>query len=765
MKSIAIFAVTAVALASGSCKGNADKAKAPLADPSPTSETAATGFADKTVARGAAAGAAPARDLVSLDEVDAPPAPEAEPAMKEEDGEQAQGGESGARARSWFPETFLFEPLVVTDASGSATVSAPIPDRLTQWRILALAHSRGGAQAGAVAELAGTLPVYVDPVVPERLRVGDQVRVPIQVVNTTAAPVTAALRVSATGGAVSGGSGSVSLGAGASAVRSATLRATAAGEMRLAASLDGADAVVKTIRVEPAGRPIRASATGTLAAPRAVELPSGAGRARVRLQVYPGALALVRAELASAPSRGGVAGDAFALRLAGEAPGILSELGAEIDRDALRTSTLLLTQRVVRHARVLSTDSATLLARAALAHGQSPILSNLGRRAVAHLESTQLPDGTCGGETDQPPKANHSRGPLVGETGWTLQRLLVATADCARAAASSRLVVVRAAGAAARHAERINDGYTAAAILAAEIPLGAEVIAALRETVRESIAPSSGGHRELTVAEGVVRADGLRPGAVEASALAVLALEGDPEAKDTIPELGATVLAGYSPDRGWGDGRANLVALEAVTRLFADPIPEGVSVTLRRRGQIVAEGTLDAAALRDVVTLAADDVEAGGDEPWEIRAEPAVPGLGFALTVTRFGPWPPAPVGRGLEIAAPAPARARVGAAVSWPIRVAAAAGEPLSIRLEPPAGVQIDREPLEGLVASGALLEYRLADGVLTMTARPLAPGASFAADLRAIPTLGGSLQSGPATVRAAGLEIHAPPSRWTVR
>src|SRR5690606_5042921 len=131
-----------------------------------------------------------------------------------------------------------------------------------------------------------------------------------------------------------------------------------------------------------------------------------------------------------------------------------------------------------------------------------------------------------------------------------------------------------------RHAERINDGYTAAAILAAELPLGEATVASLRETVREAIAPSAGGHRELTVAEGIVRADGLRPGVVEASALAVLALEGDPEAKDIIPELAATVLAGYSPARGWGDGRANLVALEAVTRLFADPIPEGVAITL-----------------------------------------------------------------------------------------------------------------------------------------------------------------------------------------
>ncbi|HEX8819018.1 MAG TPA: alpha-2-macroglobulin family protein, partial [Archangium sp.] len=70
----------------------------------------------------------------------------------------APPGEAPATpGRAWFPETFLFEPLVVTDASGLASVPVKVPDRLTQWRVLALAHSRSGAQAGAVARFAGTL--------------------------------------------------------------------------------------------------------------------------------------------------------------------------------------------------------------------------------------------------------------------------------------------------------------------------------------------------------------------------------------------------------------------------------------------------------------------------------------------------------------------------------------------------------------------------------------------------------------------------------
>src|SRR4029079_17105535 len=68
--------------------------------------------------------------------------------------------------RAWFPETFLFEPLVITDEHGAAVVAVRVPDRLTTWRVLALAHSRSGAQGGAVTSFLGTLPTYVDPVVP-----------------------------------------------------------------------------------------------------------------------------------------------------------------------------------------------------------------------------------------------------------------------------------------------------------------------------------------------------------------------------------------------------------------------------------------------------------------------------------------------------------------------------------------------------------------------------------------------------------------------
>ena len=117
----------------------------------------------------------------------AAPAPAPAPADMAPDADQDEPAPPGApvnegerEARSWFPESFLWQPLVETDAQGVATVPLRVPDQLTTWRVLALAHSRQGAQAGAVHGFDSRLPVYVDPVVPAWLYVGDRVELPVQ---------------------------------------------------------------------------------------------------------------------------------------------------------------------------------------------------------------------------------------------------------------------------------------------------------------------------------------------------------------------------------------------------------------------------------------------------------------------------------------------------------------------------------------------------------------------------------------------------------
>jgi hypothetical protein len=670
--------------------------------------------------------------------------------------------------RAWFPETFLFEPLVVTDDRGAAVVPVRVPDRLTTWRVLALAHSRTGAQGGAVASFLGTLPTYVDPVVPPFLIQGDEVRVPIQVVNTTSAEVAGALEVSATGATLrraAGGARPLRVPAQGSALDHATLIADHPGRVTLRVALAGGDAVERSFEVRPAGRPVTQTRSGTLAAPRSFQTAGtpGADPAtdRVHLLVFPGALALLRSELAASAARGAPADDAYALLLAAQAPALLAALGDKPDTAALRELAIVAGQRAIRDARTLDVDRAALLAEPAALHAGNPVLARLGARAAAELARAQRPDGT-----------------FAGGDGWTLQRVLAATADATRAITAAQAapgatpavadrqraqqVQARAAGAFARTADQVTDGYTAAAILATGAVTG-DLAAALRGRIQAAIRTADDGAKYLDVADGVVRADGAIPSRVEATALAVLALQTDPKAP--LADLGTTLLGAYSVARGWGDGRANGVAMRAVLALFRDPVPAAVTVTLAMDDQPIVRGTLDGARLRDVLALDGAAPGLAAPHRFTLTAEPAVPGLGYALELDSWLSWGKPGAGAGLELVLPGRVDATAGAPIPVAITAVAPSGIALHIHQALPAGVQVDAPSLEAQVASGAIQRFTASDGALDLDVPPLAPGASFALSYRAIATLAGTLHTGPSRIEAGADSFEVPPATWAIK
>jgi hypothetical protein len=696
-----------------------------------------------------------AQDVMSVEEE----APEADEAEGGKDGHGS--GEAPAPTRAWFPETFLFEPLVVTNAGGEASVPVKVPDRLTRWRVLALAHSRSGGQGGAVASFASTLPTYVDPVVPPFLTAGDQVRLPVQVVNTTASSASKTLVVQAEGGgAAGGGSWAVTIPPEGSLVQHATLTVREPGRVTVRASLGGADQVVRTIDVLPGGRPVLETRGGTLAAPRTfqVEVPADAlpRSERARLLVFPGSLALVRSELSVARRRPAAADDAYALFLVGRAPAILKALGEQADPVALKELKIALAQRAVAHGRSAPPHVATLLAEAALAFPEDRTLSGLGGRLAMGLAQQQAPDGTCG-----------------GETGWTEQRLMVATAECVRAIraaqalpggkARAQLATVRASGAFERALPRIDDPYTAAAALASGAVTGAPADA-LRAVVLGAIKGREDGSKYVPVPRDVQRADGAVPGEAEATAMAILALRGD--ARAPVADLGATLLGSYSPWYGWGDGRANLVALQAVAELFTEKVPDRVSVVLKMDGTVIAEGVLDAAKAREVLAVEAAAPGAAGAHRWTVEATPAVPGLGFSLAVSASVPWKTDPAASGLELQIRTAGELIAGRAASVEVIAATPGGEPADIRHALPAGVQADTGSLGRLQAEGAITSYQVEDGAVVLRAAARPPGQPFRATYRVIPTISGTLHATASSISLAGGEPqYVAPAVWSVR
>ncbi|QSQ11172.1 alpha-2-macroglobulin family protein [Myxococcus landrumensis] len=704
------------------------------------------------------------------------------------DGEEKPAPTGGAPGRAWFPETFLFEPLVVTDASGSATLPVRVPDRLTRWRVLALAHSRSGAQSGAVTSFVGTLPTYVDPVLPAFLRAGDVARVPVQVVNTTDAVVEAPLKFEATGVVVEGALRTVRVPARGSVVEYVTVRASGPGPVAVRAALGDADRVERSLEVWPTGMPVVQTRGGTLAAPRTVSLsgPEDAqpGSERVRLQVYPGGLGVLRSELSSAGGRTSSEDVAYALLLAGRMPELLTALGepaaaamvksalsgkegrrttsqspegALVDGEAVRVLVAQSTQRALRLSRAPDVASAALLVEGALLHPDNPVLARLGERLAGVVAGAQRPDGTC-----------------QGGDGWSLQRLLVATADCAQAVVSAggtpagfrraARFTTLASGALERNRAHVKDGYTAAALLASGLTKGS-LRDSLRAQVREALKTREDGSMYLPVVTGVVAANGESPSEAEATALAVLGLEGDEKAP--LADLGASLLSGYHPARGWGSGRANRVALRAVVTLFKAPLPSRVRVVLERDGQVVTEGTYDAQALREVRVLEASAAGSAGAHSWTVKAEPAVPGLGFSLVLSAAVPWKREGADGG-ELVIHSPREARVGQPVEVAVQASTPAGLSLELRHSLPAGVQVDPTSLDALVSEGRVSSWTSEDGAVTLKLPPRGHAEPFQGTFRVIPTLAGTFQTGASSLWVENSPVrlsYVPPATWAVR
>ena len=468
---------------------------------------------------------------------------------------------------------------------------------------------------------------------------------------------------------------------------------------------------------------------------------------------------MLEAELASAPNRGqDAASVAYALELLATGPRMIQNLGGETDDEAIRSARIVATQRAVRLARSPDLMTGTLLADPSGDHTDVPVLAGLGERLSAQLQAMQHPDGSFGGE----------------EGGWPLQRLLVATGESAAAASSletevgarrKALVMLRAQGTVERYLARIDDPYTAAVLVASGATTGAAT-SKLREIVREAVVEED-GQRRLPVPSGVVRADGSRPSEEEATARALLALQGDSEAP-WLADLASTLLGSYRPGRGWGDGRTNLAVLAALAAAAPEPVRGPIEVTLTRDGDTIGRATLDLQAGQHVVVLQAGDETPGKTRTLVVSADPPAPGLTFTLTRRAWRPYDAADDRAGLDLIATLTDDVRVGDVAALELEAAAPAGLPLTIAIPLPAGVDPLPTALDSLQAGGVIAGWRSDSGALKLDVPPLSPGGRFQASVPLVATLVGDLHAAPPTLSPAhdpDHGTHADPMVWRVR
>lgn len=96
-------------------------------------------------------------------------------------GEKKGPGEP--RVREYFPETFIFEPALITDASGNATLSVTMPDAITTWRVTSFANSAQGKLGSDLSQIRVFQDFFVDIDLPIALTDGDEISIPVAMYN------------------------------------------------------------------------------------------------------------------------------------------------------------------------------------------------------------------------------------------------------------------------------------------------------------------------------------------------------------------------------------------------------------------------------------------------------------------------------------------------------------------------------------------------------------------------------------------------------
>jgi hypothetical protein len=662
-------------------------------------------------------------------------------APDDSDGHDAEVGGAAAEpaVRDWFPDTFLWAPVVETDDDGLASLEIRVPDTLTDWRVLGLAHDRSGQQAGAITTFASRLPVYVEPALPAWLHTGDQLELPVRAGNGTDGPLRASFAVSTSGALQGGGSADAQLGPGGVGARTFRVAAVRSGAGTVRASVAGGgerDAVERTLRVVPTGTPVESAAAGTVQQEVELALPrpdGGGADEELVVTVLAGPLSVLGGELERVAT-GRTALPGVGLALAAEAEALAARTGSELDAALLRKVRLVAFQSVVRG--LATSDPATAADLLHAAGDDSGVGGfEAARRGLADkLVGAQHPDGTWSWKAQS-----------------TLQQVLVQTAHAATALPEDRTTArLRAAGACERHAPAVEDPFTAAVLLGSGLA-GEGLAETLLERVREGLARDEHGVASVEVPRGVVSAWGRPPSEVEALAWTVLAL---PEGDADRGALAAELAGRWTPGIGFGAGRADIVAVRAL--LAAVP---GASAPTEAQlwidGAMASAGALDPTdpgapvVLRGAVTAAGEA---------RLVLEPPVDGVVWTAVRRSWVPLDPSSAGlAGVEVEVRAE-ELQAGVEGTLSLAVSAPAGVRLTIEQGLPAGATVDAERATGGVATV------LPDRVRIEVAA--AGGGVHEIGLPVTPAFGGRFTTAPLriTVDGGASGVWAPMA-WTAR
>jgi A-macroglobulin TED domain/Alpha-2-macroglobulin family/Carboxypeptidase regulatory-like domain/MG2 domain/A-macroglobulin receptor binding domain/Alpha-2-macroglobulin bait region domain len=102
--------------------------------------------------------------------------------------------DAAPHVRSYFPEALYINPEIITDGKGNATISIPVADSITTWRMAMLASTQSGALGSGTSSLKVFQDFFVDLDLPVTLTQGDRVSIPVAAYNYSGKPVTVTLQ-------------------------------------------------------------------------------------------------------------------------------------------------------------------------------------------------------------------------------------------------------------------------------------------------------------------------------------------------------------------------------------------------------------------------------------------------------------------------------------------------------------------------------------------------------------------------------------------
>jgi uncharacterized protein YfaS (alpha-2-macroglobulin family) len=108
-------------------------------------------------------------------------------AILAKDEKKADSGSASAHVRSYFPEALYINPEIITDEHGVASITIPLADSITTWRMAMLASTTHGALGSATSSLKVFQDFFVDLDLPVTLTQGDRVSIPVAIYNYSGA--------------------------------------------------------------------------------------------------------------------------------------------------------------------------------------------------------------------------------------------------------------------------------------------------------------------------------------------------------------------------------------------------------------------------------------------------------------------------------------------------------------------------------------------------------------------------------------------------